>query len=73
MATFTPGDWVTWLHKERGGHGYAIPVQAQVIRATTKHVHIRVLRLDGTWAERSVRHERLRARQGDGHEPSPVL
>ena len=63
MANFAPGEWVTWLHSERGGYSYISPVRAQVIRTTTKRVRIRALRLDGTWVERAVRPEHLRTRE----------
>ena len=64
MANFIPGEWVTWLREERGGYGYITPVRAQIIRTTAKRVRIRALRRDGSWAERAVRPEHLKAAGG---------
>ncbi len=63
MATFTPGDWATWVREERSGTGFVSPVRVQIIRTTAKRVRIRALQRDGTWVERAVRPEHLQARE----------
>lgn len=49
--TFAPGTRVTWLHEQRGGYGYVVPVAGVVVRTGRKRVLIRVARrvLGGEW------------------------
>ncbi|WP_026370027.1 hypothetical protein [Kallotenue papyrolyticum] len=61
---FRPGDLATWLHTSRGGYGYVIPVDAQVVRVNHKTIRVRVQRRDGSYTEINVRPERLRPRRG---------
>ena len=55
------GDMATWLYTPRGGYGYTIPVDAEVVAVYPSRVRIRVRRRDGALVERSVTPERLRA------------
>jgi hypothetical protein len=55
-----PGDKVTWLYTPRGGYGYIIPVNAEVVRVSGKTVRVRVQRVDGEMVERNVRPESLK-------------
>jgi hypothetical protein len=60
--TYQPGDLATWLYEPRGGYGYIIPVDAEVVRVTGKRVRVRVRRVSGEMVERTVTEERLRPR-----------
>ena len=40
LATFKPGDAVTWLYTPRGGYGYRIPVDAIVRKLGARRVQI---------------------------------
>ncbi len=62
MSTFTAGQLVTWLHEPRGGYGYTVPVDGVVIKVG-KRVKIAVQKRDGTWVQRWVTEQRLRAKE----------
>ena len=62
MTTFHPGDQLTWLYTPRGGYGYMIPVNAEVVKVGAKTVRVRVLRTNGQLVERNVKPESLRPR-----------
>lgn len=53
---------VTWIHNPRGGYGFAVPVDAVVVRVGPKRVRIRVTLKDGRQVERLVKPESLRPR-----------
>ena len=58
---FKPGDQVTWLHQPRGGYGYVIPVNGEVVRETNYGpVVIRVKTKSGIQVDRRVKPENLR-------------
>jgi hypothetical protein len=56
----TPGETVTWLHEQRGGYGFIIPVPATVVRATAKRVTIDAALRDGGTKRVTVKPEKLR-------------
>lgn len=56
----TPGERVTWLHEQRGGYGFVIPVPATVVKVTAKRVTLDAeLRYGGT-KRVSVKPENIR-------------
>jgi len=56
-----PGMVVRWIHNPRGGYGFAVPVDAVVVRVCLKRVCIRVPLKDGRHVERVVAPESLRS------------
>jgi hypothetical protein len=58
--TFTPGESVTWLHEQRGGYGFIIPVPATVVKATAKRVVIDAALRSGGTKRVTVKPEKLR-------------
>jgi|GEM_PF-2888269 hypothetical protein len=58
-----PGDQMTWLYTQRGGYGFVIPINAEVVKVNAKMVRIRVQKVSGEMVERTVKPESLRARQ----------
>jgi hypothetical protein len=54
-----PGDKMTWLYTLRGGYGYTIPVNAEVVRVNAKTVRIRVQRVSGEMIELNVKPDSL--------------
>jgi hypothetical protein len=57
-----PGMLVTWLDCPRGGYGFAIPMDAIVVRVTAKRVRVSVPLRDGRCVERVVSPITLRPR-----------
>ena len=57
-----PGMAVRWIHNPRGGYGFAVPVDAVVVRVSPKCVRIRVPLKDGRHVERVVAPKSLRSR-----------
>lgn len=57
-----PNMLVRWIHNPRGGYGFAVPVDAVVVRVGPKRVRIRVPLKDGRHVERVVVPEKLRPR-----------
>lgn len=55
-----PGMAVRWIHNPRGGYGFAVPVDAVVVRVCQR-VRIRVPLKDGRHVERAVSPESLRS------------
>jgi hypothetical protein len=53
---------VVWIHNPRGGYGFAVPVDAVVVRVCAKRVRIRVPLKDGRHVERVVTPASLRSR-----------
>lgn|SRR5574341_77672 len=60
IAEITPGMHVSWIREQRGGYGFAIPVDAVVVKVCRSRVRIEVLLRDGRRVERVVRPESLR-------------
>lgn len=58
-----PGDQMTWTYTPRGGYGWMIPVNAEVVKVNTKTVRILVKRIDGQMVERNVKPESLKPRK----------
>lgn len=57
-----PGDKMTWLYEQRGGYGFIIPVNAEVVKVNSKTVRVRVQKHNGQMVERNVKPESLRPR-----------
>lgn len=53
---------VSWIHVPRGGYGFAMPVDAVIVRVGPKRVRICVPLKDGRSVERVVTPESLRPR-----------
>jgi len=49
-----PGDKVTWLYTPRGGYGFVIPVNAEIVKVNPKTIRIKVQKTNGTIVERNV-------------------
>lgn len=49
-----PGALATWLHTPRGGYGYAMPVDAEILALHGKTCTIEVARWDGQRVRRRV-------------------
>ena len=64
-----PGDQMSWSYTPRGGYGWVIPVNAEVVKVNAKTVRIRVKRIDGAMVERNVKPESLKQR---GIRPLPL-
>lgn len=62
LDELAPGMAVRWIHNPRGGYGFAVPVDAVIVRVGPKRVRIRVLLKDGRHVERVVLPESLRSR-----------
>ena len=58
-----PGDQVSWSYTPRGGYGWVIPVNAEVVKVNPKTIRILVKRIDGEMVERNVRPESLKPRR----------
>jgi hypothetical protein len=61
LDELSPGMLVRWIHNPRGGYGFAVPVDAVVVRVGPKRVRIRVPLKDGRHVERIVAPESLRS------------
>jgi hypothetical protein len=59
MGNLQVGDFVTWLHAQRGGWGYTEYVPGVVKRVGSKRITIRVRRKDGSEVLRVVRPENV--------------
>jgi hypothetical protein len=53
---------VSWIHNPRGGYGFALPVDAIVLKVCARKVRIEVPLRDGTRVERVVKPDSLRPR-----------
>lgn len=62
LVDLAPGMFVTWIHEQRGGYGFAIPVDAVVVKVCKNRVRIEVPLRDGRRVERVVKPESLRPR-----------
>lgn len=64
------GMLVTWVHVPRGGYGYAIPVDATIVKLSVDGTRavVAVRTKSGARVERNVRTENLRHRDA-GHDP----
>jgi len=62
IADLSPGMQVSWIHNPQGGYGFALPVDATVLKVCEKRVLIEVPLKDGRRVERTVRPETLRPR-----------
>lgn len=56
------GALVTWHHTPRGGYGFIMPVDAEVVKINPKKIRIRVRANSGSLVERNVDLESLRWR-----------
>jgi acyl-CoA hydrolase len=54
---------MTWMYSPRGGYGYTVPVNAEIVKVNRTTVRIRVQRVGGEIVERNVRPESLRSRE----------
>jgi hypothetical protein len=61
LDELVPGMSVRWIHNPRGGYGFAVPVDAVVVRVGPKRVRIRVPLMDGRHVERVVLPASLRS------------
>jgi len=57
-----PGMSVCWIHNPRGGYGFAMPMDAVIVRVGPRRVRILVPLKDGRQVERVVSPESLRSR-----------
>lgn len=62
LAELVPGMEVTWLNVPRGGYGFAVPVDAIVMRVCERLVRIEVPLRDGHRVQRLVHPNSLRTR-----------
>lgn len=62
LDELAPGMSVRWIHNPRGGYGFAVPVDAEVVRVGPKRVRICVTLKDGRRIERVVGPEALRSK-----------
>jgi hypothetical protein len=62
LDVLQPGMTVGWIHNPRGGYGFAVPVDAVIVRVGPRRVRIRVALKDGRQVERVVSPESLRSR-----------
>ena len=62
LDELAPGMTVFWIHNPRGGYGFAVPVDAVIVRVGPKRVRIRVPLKDGRHVERVVLPASLRSR-----------
>ena len=62
LAELSPGMAVSWIHNPRGGYGFALPVDAVVLKVGVHKVRIEVALRDGTVVERLVKPDSLRPR-----------
>lgn len=62
LSELSPGMIVSWIHEPHGGYGFAIPVDAVVMKICKQRVRIEVPLRDGGRVERVVRPESLRPR-----------
>jgi hypothetical protein len=60
LIELVPGMEVTWLNVPRGGYGFAMPVDAIVMRVCARLVRIEVSLRDGQRVERLVHPNSLR-------------
>jgi hypothetical protein len=56
------GDRVTWLHVPRGGYGYSMPIDAEIVRLHAKHATVKVKKRSGDLVQRRVALSSLRVR-----------
>jgi hypothetical protein len=54
------GDHVTWVHTPRGGYGYSMPVDVQIVALHGKHATVRVKKRSGEVVLRRVARSSLR-------------
>lgn len=66
-----PGDRMTWLHLTRGGYGYIVPVDAEIVRVGKSRVTIRVAKVGGELVLRHVKPEALKPRASSPHPNNP--
>lgn len=51
---------MTWLYTPRGGYGFTIPVNAEIVKVNSKTVRVRVQKRSGAMVERDVKPENLK-------------
>jgi len=54
------GDHVTWVHVPRGGYGYAVLIDAEVVELRAKHAMVNVKKRSGEVVRRRVALSSLR-------------
>jgi len=62
LVDLSPGMAVSWIHEPHGGYGFAVPVDAVVVKVCAQRVCIEVPLRDGRRVTRVVRPESLRSR-----------
>lgn len=48
------GDHVTWMHVPRGGYGYTMPVDAEIVKLHGKYATVKVKKRSGEMVRRRV-------------------
>lgn len=54
------GDRVTWLHTPRGGYGYSIPIDVEIVRLHEAHATVKIKNRSGAIEQRRVARSKLR-------------
>jgi hypothetical protein len=62
IGDLSPGMAVSWIHEPRGGYGFAMPVDAIIVKVCARRVRIEVPLRDGRRVERIVLPDSLRPR-----------
>jgi len=63
------GDRVTWLHVPRGGYGYSMRIDAEILTMHGKHATVRVKARDGALVRRRVALSSLREKPRKSSSP----
>jgi len=56
------GDRVTWLHVPRGGYGYSMPLDVEIVKLLANHAMVKVKTRSGDLVQRRVTLSSLRER-----------
>ncbi len=60
---------MTWIHVPRGGYGYSMPVDAEVVKLHTKHATVKVKKRSGEVVQRRVALSALREKSARQRSP----
>lgn len=63
LSEITPGQQLTWLHRQRGGYNWIQPVDAEVLKVSRTRVKVLVQRTSGEQVARWVDPANLRQRK----------
>jgi hypothetical protein len=63
------GDRVTWMHIPRGGYGYSLPIDAEIVKLHAKHATVKVKKRSGEVVRRRVTLSSLREKPTWPHGP----